>query len=121
MTTQAIAQRLVELCAKGENFAAMHELYAENIVSLEAFPMPGGAREFAGKAAVIAKSEGWGAAHEIHGARIDGPLVAGAYFCVSFWFDVTNKASGQRMQMEELAVYAVADGKIVREEFFYGA
>jgi ketosteroid isomerase-like protein len=27
--------------------------------------------------------------------------------------------AGQRMQMEEVGLYTVEDGKIVREEFFY--
>ena len=33
--------------------------------------------------------------------------------------DVTPKASGERMQMDEVAVYTVKDGKIVQEEFLY--
>jgi ketosteroid isomerase-like protein len=119
MDTLTIANRLVELCRVGKNFDAMHELYADDIVSVEAYPMPDGVREFKGKGAVIAKSEGWAAQHEIHGARVEGPLVGGSHFAVSFWFDVTNRPSGQRHQMEELAVYQVAGGKIVREEFFY--
>ena len=31
----------------------------------------------------------------------------------------TEKASGQRSQGKEVAVYTVKDGKITREEFFY--
>ena len=38
---------------------------------------------------------------------------------VRFKYDVTNKPSGRRMIMDELALYQVKDGKIVREEFFY--
>jgi ketosteroid isomerase-like protein len=121
MDTQTVANRLAELCRAGKNFDAMQELYADNVVSVEAFPMPDGTRECKGKVAVIAKSHGWSQAHEIHAARVEGPLVAGGHFCISFWYDVTNKPSGQRMQMHELAVYQVANGQIVREEFFYGA
>jgi hypothetical protein len=33
--------------------------------------------------------------------------------------DFTFKPQNKRMQMEEVAVYKVADGKIVYEEFFY--
>jgi ketosteroid isomerase-like protein len=29
------------------------------------------------------------------------------------------KPSGQRMQMNEMGLFTVKDGKIVREEFFY--
>lgn len=35
MTTQEIANRLVELCKIGQNDAAMQELYAADIVSIE--------------------------------------------------------------------------------------
>jgi hypothetical protein len=30
-----------------------------------------------------------------------------------------QKASGQRMKLDEIAVFTLAHGKIVREEFFY--
>jgi hypothetical protein len=33
--------------------------------------------------------------------------------------DVTFKGSGQRMQLDEVGLYTVKDGRIVREEFFY--
>jgi ketosteroid isomerase-like protein len=33
---------------------------------------------------------------------------------------MTNKESGQRMKMEEAALYTVRDGKIAEERFFYG-
>ena len=37
-----------------------------------------------------------------------------------FAFDVTNKTSGQRMQMSEVALYTVnRAGKIKQEEFLY--
>jgi ketosteroid isomerase-like protein len=39
---------------------------------------------------------------------------------VVFEFDVTPKATGQRVKNREIAVYTVANGLIVREEFFYG-
>jgi hypothetical protein len=40
-------------------------------------------------------------------------------FCVMFRYDVTNKPRSQRFEIEEVALYTVADGKIVTEEFFY--
>jgi ketosteroid isomerase-like protein len=33
--------------------------------------------------------------------------------------DITHRASGQRNTMQELGVYEVKDGKIVKEQFFY--
>ena len=83
----------------------------------EAHPCP---LETAGKAAVIQKSAEWAAAHEIHGATVDGPFVLGDKFAVVFEFEVTPKATGKRVKDREIGVYTVANGLIVREEFFYG-
>lgn len=66
-----------------------------------------------------AKSESWTANHEVHSFTVEGPLVAGSHLAVVFKMDVTFKPQSRRFQMEEVAVYKVADGKIVYEEFFY--
>jgi ketosteroid isomerase-like protein len=34
--------------------------------------------------------------------------------------DMTPKATGQRMTMDEMAVYTLKNGKIAEERFFYG-
>ena len=119
MTTQEVAAKLVELCSQGKAMEALETLYAENIVSVEAMAMPNGSRETTGIQGVIGKSQWWMSEHEVHSASVEGPLVSPAHFCVRFNYDVTNKPSGRRMMMDELAVYQVKDGKIVREEFFY--
>ncbi len=119
MTTQEVADTLVKLCSKGKFHEAMNTLYSPDIVSIEASAPPGGSREAKGLAAVQAKGEWWTANHEIHSATVDGPLVAGSHFTVGFKLDVTFKPESRRFTMEEVAVYKVADGKIVYEEFFY--
>ena len=40
-------------------------------------------------------------------------------FAVIFEAAGRDKSSGDTFEMKEVAVYHVADGKIVREEFFY--
>ena len=119
MTTQEVAQKLVEFCRQGQALEAIEALYGADIVSVEAMAMPGGSREMAGIEAVTGKAKWWLGEHEIHSAVVEGPLVAGSHFCVRFIYDVTNKPSGRRMTMDELGVYQVKNGKIVREEFFY--
>jgi ketosteroid isomerase-like protein len=57
--------------------------------------------------------------HEVHAAAVEGPWPNGDRFIVRFTYDVTNKPSGRRMQMDETALFTVQNGKIVREEFFY--
>ena len=48
-----------------------------------------------------------------------GPWPHDNRFIVGFQIDVTNKPSGRRMYLDEVGLYTVENGKIVREEFFY--
>ncbi len=119
MTTQEVANKLVKLCSEGKFDEATNALYGDDIVSMEAGAPPGGSRESKGLAAVKAKGEWWAANHEVHSVKVEGPLVAGAHFAVTFKLDITFKPQAKRSTMEEVAVYKVADGKVVYEEFFY--
>jgi ketosteroid isomerase-like protein len=119
MSTKEVADTLVKLCSEGKFDEAVTKLYADDIVSMEAGAPPGGSRESKGIAAVKAKGEWWVANHEVHSSKVEGPLVAGSHFAVTFKLDVTFKPQSKRFQMEEVAVYKVTDGKIVYEEFFY--
>jgi hypothetical protein len=107
------------MCSVGKFHEATEKLYSPDIVSMEAGAPPGGSRESKGIAAVKAKGEWWTANHEIHSSTVEGPLVAGSHFAVTFKLDVTFKPENKRFKMEEIAVYKVAGGKIVYEEFFY--
>jgi ketosteroid isomerase-like protein len=119
MTTHEVANTLVRFCSEGKLDEAIKALYSPDIVSMEAGAPPGQSREAKGIAAVKAKSEYWTTNHDIHSFSVEGPLVAGSHFAVVFKMDVTFKPQNRRFQMEEVAVYKVADGKIVYEEFFY--
>ncbi|MGH9584635.1 MAG: SnoaL-like domain-containing protein [Bryobacteraceae bacterium] len=119
MTTQQVADALVKLCSAGKFDEAVKTLYSPDIVSMEAGAPPGGSRETKGLPAVIAKGESFSANHEIHSNTVEGPLVAGSHFAVTYKLDMTFKPESRRFRMEEIAVYKVANGKIVYEEFFY--
>ena len=119
MKTMEIARKLVELCGQGKHLEALDALFADDMVSVEAMAMQGMDREVRGREAVKAKGEWWVNNHEVHSANITGPWPHGDRFVVGFQYDITNKPSGMRMQMDEVALYTVRDGKIVREEFFY--
>jgi len=56
-------------------------------------------------------------AHEVHDSKVTGPFVAGDTFVVQFDIDVTAKASKERMQMSEVGIYTVKDGKVTHERF----
>ena len=119
MTIQEVANTLVRLCSAGKFEEATEKLYSPDIVSVEPGAPPGQSPESRGIAAVKAKGEWWVSNHEVHSCRVEGPLVAEPYFSVTFKMDVTFKPQSRRFQMQEIAVYKVADGKIVHEQFFY--
>ena len=119
-TTQQVADRLVELCRKGEYSQAQDELYADDAVSLEPEGLPPGALGNAkGLAAIREKGRQFEERVEaIHSASCSDPVVADNWFSVAMGLDVTMKGRG-RMNMQEICVYRVRDGKIVQEQFFY--
>lgn len=118
MSTQDIANDLVALCKDGKFDEAGEKYWAENVASYEA--MPGDMAEIRGIDGVRGKGEWWTANHEVHSSEVEGPYVNGDQFVVRFKMDLTQKASGDRMTMDEVGVYTVKDGKIVEERFFYG-
>jgi len=117
MNTEEVANKLVELCRKGDFRGAMESLYAKDIVSVEAHEMENMPAEMRGIDQVRGKTEWWEKNMEVHSAKVSGPFVARDTFVVQFDIDVTEKASKKRMQMSEVGIYKVKDGKVVREEF----
>ncbi|MCO6416960.1 nuclear transport factor 2 family protein [Siccirubricoccus sp. KC 17139] len=115
--TAEIAAEFVKLCQQGEFDAAGERFWSDDIVSVE--PMEGEMAVLHGRAAVKAKGEWWYANHTIHATEAHGPYVNGDQFAVRFLMDLTAKASGQRMQVEEIGLYTVRDGKIVEERFLF--
>jgi hypothetical protein len=120
MTTLEVGKKLVGLVREGKSTEAIQTLYDPNIKSVEALAPPGGQKEINGLQACLAKSKQWQEAHEVHSAKAEGPFPHDERFAVFFSFDVTPRATGKRMTMDEVALYTVRNGKIVAEEFFYG-
>jgi hypothetical protein len=121
-STLEVGKRLVELCNADKAMQAIDELYGPNIVSVEAMAMGPIAQTTEGIKAVHGKSEWWFANHTVHSGKATGPWPHGDRFIVHFNYDVTSKTgpmAGKRMTLDEAALYAVQDGKIVKEEFFY--
>jgi len=115
MSIRSVATRFVELCNQGKNFDVMRTMYAPNIVSVE-----GDGQETAGQGPVIKKSEVWQGNNTIRSEKVRGPFFNGpGQFAVHFTFEVTPKATGKPVTIEEVAVYTVEGDKITREEFFY--
>lgn len=116
------AQKLVTYCREHREAQGLNELYDPGAVSVEAMTTPGsGSTETRGVEGIRGKHDWWNANFEVHSQTVDGPYPHGDdRFAVIFDFDATNKQSGERNPMKEVAVYTVDDaGRIVREEFYY--
>jgi ketosteroid isomerase-like protein len=118
MTTQDIAGDLVAMCKAGQFAESGEKYWADDVVSIEASGPAGTNPVSRGKDAARGKGEWWANAHEVHSSQVEGPYVNGDQFIVRFVMDITARESGQRMTMDETALYTVKDGKIAEERFF---
>lgn len=119
MTTQEIADKLAAHCKKGEWEAAQKELYASGAISVEPEATPAFAKETKGLDAIIAKGHTFNSMVEkVHSISVSNPLIAGDVIALVLSMDLTMKGRGQ-IQMSEVCVYKVKDGKIISEQFFY--
>ncbi len=117
--TAAVAEELVALCRAGRNMDAINTLYSPEIVSVESMGNEQMPREMKGIDAIRQKNQWWIDNNEVHSAETDGPFVGEGKFTVYYKYETTFKPTGKRQDMEEVALYTVKDGKIVREQFFY--
>ncbi|HEV8125579.1 MAG TPA: nuclear transport factor 2 family protein [Gemmatimonadales bacterium] len=120
-TTEAVAHELVDLCREGRNLEAIEKLYSPNIISIESTGSEQMPAEISGIDAVRGKNEWWFENFEVHSAETNGPFVGDGQFAVQYDFDATEKATGKRNRMVEMALYTVKNGKIVKEQFFYNS
>jgi ketosteroid isomerase-like protein len=122
MSVMEIGQKMVEHINQGrsgeETF--VNEFYADGVTSIEG----GGSDEMPatieGVDAVRGKHNWWYDNNDVHSTQATGPYVGNRedQFILRFVMDMTPK-DGERMKMDEVAIYTVKDGKIAREEYLY--
>ena len=79
----------------------------------------GDGTEYVGRANVEQKCREWLSKVTVHACTAHGPYVTPNGFCVRYEIDCEgNDGMFPRMTADEIAVYTVQDGKVVREEFF---
>lgn len=119
MSIEQVARGLVELCRAGKHVEAVDTYYSPRIRSVEPVGNEQMPAVMEGIEAVRGKNVWWLENHEVHRAETSGPFVGDGQFAVHYAFEVTNKPTGRRMAMTEMALYTVEGDKIVQEEFFY--
>lgn len=118
MTAQDVANRMNVLFKENKWEQVQDELYAENAVSIEPDHVQM-LKSVKGLAAIKEKGKQFNdMIEEMHGGWVSEPIVAGNFISFRMGMDVTMKGAG-RMKMDEIAVYEVKDGKVVKEHFFF--
>jgi SnoaL-like protein len=118
MTTQDVANRLHELFNEGKWQQAQEELFTSDAESVEP-PKSQGMQSVKGLDAIKKKGDQFNdMVEEMHGGYVSDPIVAGNHIAFAMGMDCTYKGMG-RQKMDEIAVYEVKDGKVVKEQFFY--
>lgn len=116
-TPSEIGADLVAMFNRGEMTEIERKWHSPALVSVEGV---GVSMAWNGRKAVQEKNEWWMSTHRLHGASAEGPYLGASGFAVKFAMDVEDTTNNSRMLMEEVGVYTVQNGKIVREEFMYG-
>lgn len=117
MTTKEIADKLAELCRKGDFEKAQKDLYAEDAISVEPHATPAFEKETKGLKNILEKGEKFNSMVEkMNSMDVSDPIIADNSFAFTMTMDVVMKDMGP-MKMTELCIYEVKDGKVVKEQF----
>ncbi|MDP5215755.1 nuclear transport factor 2 family protein [Ruegeria sp. 2205SS24-7] len=119
MTLQEIAEELVSGCRRNSCESNLETLYAPGAVSVDAADAWGFGRTLRGLDAIRSKHEWRARATEVAAGSVMGPFLHGDdRFAVVYEARGKRKDTGESFDRREVAIYHVAEGKIVREEFF---
>jgi hypothetical protein len=118
MSTNEIANRLIELCLQGKWEEAQRELFADDAVSIEPQATPAFEKETKGLSAIIAKGHKFETmVEEMHHINVSQPIITNNSIAFKLTMEVTMKGK-PRETWEEICIYNVKDGKIISEQFF---
>lgn len=118
LSTQEVAERFSELASQEKWFDIQDELFADNVRSI--YPPNSPYFGYAeGKEAVRKKGEDFVSRIEAVHKRHTTQAIAGSkYFAVGREVDITVQGHG-RIQINQIMLYEVENGKIISEQFFY--
>lgn len=118
MNNKELIDRFQELAMTEKWFEIQDELFADDIESIEPKGSPW-LPDARGKQTVREKAMAWvNRITAVHSTSTTAPIVAENHFVVGRKMDISVKYLG-RIQFDQLMVYEIRDGKIVKEQFFY--
>ena len=118
---QRIGLRFMELVKEGKDTEIVKTMYSEDAVSIEASSTGDMPTECKGIEAILKKHDWWFKNMEFIGGDVKGPFPnrEGTRFAVYFSMKIKDKNTGDVTNGEEVGLFTVENGKIIREEFFY--
>lgn len=122
MNAVEIGKKMAEMVPQGrkQEWAFVTQFYSDKIVSIEAQGSEEMPARIEGLDAIEGKHAWFYDNNDVHSTAVEGPFVGHRddQFAMKFVIDSTPKG-GERMQMSEVGLYTVEDGKIVQEEYLY--
>lgn len=122
MTPQEVANKLVAYIRDNNYVDVYADLYHPDVISIEDPLQPDDMmqrKETKGMEAKLKNSQEWmDSIKEVHDDYTLDPVVVGNVIAIPMGMDVTMH-DGSRMKLDEIAVYGVQDGKIIKEQFIY--
>jgi hypothetical protein len=119
MTTQEVANRYYELIKMHKYEQIQNELYAPDAVSIEPendsnLPLVVTGIED------LRKKEGlfFSQVEEMHGGNMSEVIVSTFFFSMMTGMDVTMRGKKRKIK-EQICIFEVRNGKIIKEQFFY--
>jgi hypothetical protein len=116
-TPAEIGAAIVAAFNRGEGDRVAAQYWSDAIESVEGHGVNMG---WYGREAVNQKNADWTSQNRILGGVAEGPFCGSSGFAIKFRIETQTIATGEKRTMDEVGVYTVRDGKIVREEFMYG-
>lgn len=115
-TIQTLAAELKLLCENQQFVEAYQTLFHNDAYSIDPMAPETGRRD--GLDVLIAAEQAFLERSTVHRFEVSEPLISGKYFTCSFLMDAT--VEGRHLNIHEIGVYEVRDGKIAGQQFFIG-
>jgi len=118
MTTKEMADKLIPLLREEKYEEIQRNLFAKNVVSIEPEGIPDNVTK--GIDTVLEKGQNWEKMVEkVHFLEVSDPIVSKDHIAVGTKIKVSFKNNPVPMDMDEITIYEVQNGQIIKEQFFY--